>query len=99
MTDQPQSDPLASTEDLATGPGPPSIVNSANQALTASLPGVPAIHLRDPRDDALAPIVRTRSDNMPRGQDLEGRCTARLPGVAWEPSCKDATPTWGATSP
>jgi tetratricopeptide (TPR) repeat protein/tRNA A-37 threonylcarbamoyl transferase component Bud32 len=59
-----------------TGPdsGPPLPAGgSVIQALAADLPSVPRVHLRDPYEEALTPVARPGSENMPGNQDFSGR--------------------------
>jgi hypothetical protein len=75
--DQPVADdPLDAGLAAAFGPdsGPPLPAGrSVIKALAAGLPAVPSVHLRDPDGEALTPVARPGSENMPVGHDSTGR--------------------------
>ena len=41
--------------------------------LTSDVPGLSCIHLREPENECLTPVMRLNSDNMPRNEDHNGR--------------------------
>src|SRR5262249_54756295 len=72
--DRPAADVAPSGElDLPpTGPdtGPPL---AANGSIVRALGAVPSVHLRDPDGEALTPVARPGSENMPVNHDPTGR--------------------------